>query len=134
MSEGADVPSESLFRASKRRKVFRKRANEKDTPSDTVGAIEANPGPQNEDLSEQPSIVRRPAAKKHGIRFSNHATAGEVTVQSNTQMALVPVVKQDEADVAQTDRFMKPTGKVVIEDKHLYVAPKYDPDNSRVSH
>ncbi|EME42080.1 hypothetical protein DOTSEDRAFT_89573 [Dothistroma septosporum NZE10] len=122
MVEDANTTSESLFRSAKRRKVFRKRTTDEDAPEDPLDATANEPRShilQNESSAEHQPVVRRPAAKKHGIGFSSGSTTGQMTDQTDMQMALVPVVKQDEAEVIPIDRFMKPTGKVVVEDKHL---------------
>lgn len=133
MAENPEPQQEALFRPSKRRKVFRKRVAgddqdgedrqgstaELDEPSGDVNAVQ-------EDHNQSVPVVRRPAAKKHGISFSTSGAANQSIASEglSTRMALVPVIEQEAASALQSDRFTKPTGNVgVVEDKHLYVSP-----------
>lgn len=133
MAEIPENHQESLFRLSRRRKVFKKRtfedhqgAEEKifgtaelDESSEGVNAVQ-------EDPNELLPVVRRPAAKKHGISFSSSGAANQGTARQDVpfESAFVPVVEKEAGSVLQSDRFTKPTGKVdVVEDKHLYVKP-----------
>lgn len=133
MAENPEPQQGALFRPSKRRKVFRKRVAEDDQVAEerqgSVAEFNGSSGDANavqEGSNDLPPVVRRPAAKKHGISFSTNGAANQgITRQDiSTEVALVPVIEQDVGNALQSDRFTKPTGNVgVVEDKHLYVSP-----------
>lgn len=129
MAEKSENHQQPFFRPSKRRKVFAKRTTDDDQGKDerqsstvTEDVSGGDLNASEEDSSRLASVVRRPAAKKHGIGFSSSGAAARQDVPTET--ALVPVVEADAGSVLQSDRFTKPTGDVgVVEDKHLYVLP-----------
>ncbi|KAK4497934.1 hypothetical protein PRZ48_010590 [Zasmidium cellare] len=126
MAENAEEAREALFRPSKRRKVFRKRVTgdeDAEGRQDGIAELTGSNGDVNaveEDSHEGLSVVRRPAAKKHGIGFSSNDATNQTVVRQDVSTALVPVVEQEAGNALQSDRFTKPTGNAgVVEDKHL---------------
>ena len=127
MEDSANVSQEPLFRANKRRKIFRKR----DVANEEEGQT-ANARPESSSLEAYkdekdaaialPTIIK-PAAKRRGLGFSSAGQQRTSNGNTNTEMALVPMPEeQEEQEGIPTDRFVRPTGKVgVVEDKHLYV-------------
>ncbi|CAK4032183.1 Hypothetical predicted protein [Lecanosticta acicola] len=118
--EVAGASTESLFKAHKRRKVTRRRNVDEEWNEDSEG-IQTNsaqgPEPSHDDGDEVLQIVRRPVAKKHGVAF---ASSGPTRKDADAgETALVPVQPGRVEEVITSDRFVKPTGKVVVEDKHL---------------
>lgn len=124
-----DVASESLFRANKRRKVFRKRNDldvDKDGGIKDEGAEDVRGSKDADAVDEGDGSVlrmqKRTGVRKSGIGFSSMDSRRAAPQQHNEETALVPVT-QDIAQEMQNDRFVKPTGReVVTEDKHMYVA------------
>lgn len=121
MSEPKVPATEALFRANKRRKIYRKRNI--DDQDDEGSSLDNGDSRRPESVpSDQMQTVRRPISKKHGIGFS---TAGSKTAPDEapaTPTAVVPFQPGQDDDRAAHDRFVKPAGKAaVIEDKHLYV-------------
>lgn len=124
----ADTAAEPVFRANKRRKVARKRADSEDAGEDKEGqnSVGGGPGAKAIDSSEdkEESALRaqkRAGARKHGIAFSSSG-ARRTTEEGNEGQALVPY-SQDAPSDSHIDRFVKPMGReAVSEDKHMYVA------------
>lgn len=124
--EITDVTAEPLFKANKRRKVIRRRHQDDDQESG-VPAVPAQQQESNDDGEDLgPAIVRRPVAKKHGMGFSSSGAVKASTGGEPTETALVPAQPGRLEETVQSERFVKPTGKVVVEDKHLYVGPISD--------
>lgn len=123
MSEATSSAGEALFRANKRRKIYRKRNVDDETDEGSL----RNEDPNGLDSKSQQgtATVRRPAARKYGIGFS---TAGSKTIPEEmpaTTTAMVAFQPEQDDDQAAHDRFVKPAGKTaVVEDKHLYVFSK----------
>lgn len=133
----ADGSSGPIFRANKRRKVFRKRADSDDKEeSPAVAAVEnvGNGQPLMSDQSIGPgddeqatskhgvSRARRP--KKQGIAFSSNEPASSRPQDRNDETALM-VATEPNPPQQHNDRFARQTGKLVIaDDKHMYVRSK----------
>ena len=123
------MPGEPLFRASKRRKFFRKRtgSEERSASSNQVSQSAEVPIAQGETEDEENGgsgvvrLQRKGVAKKRGIGFTS-SDAPRTENDEAEERALV-VANQDGAQEAtRGDRFVKPTGKVAIaENKHMYV-------------
>lgn len=125
-----EASGEPLFRASKRRKILRKRTGSdasNHSPVAVSNDAEALITKQSSDNDE--SIVtgvvrsqRKGGIRKHGIGFTSGDASRNAEVQNEGQ-ALV-LADEDEAQGGmQSDRFVKPTGRVAVaDDKHMYVA------------
>ncbi|KAK4556070.1 hypothetical protein LTR86_006766 [Recurvomyces mirabilis] len=111
--------SEPIFRANKRRKVFRRRAeddeNLESTPTEVIGDGE------HEGLREPAQRMQKPLAKKHGIAFTSQSRPQPIDMETNDQTAVVAIHSSREANlIPGSDRFIKPTGKTeVTDDKHM---------------
>lgn len=125
-----DTGAEPLFRANKRRKIFRKRPNADEengspTPSASMaaqGASETLAADVDDEMAPAIHRVRKAVAKKHGVAFTSSGRPQQQEVEASVETALVPIHPSREQNVMQTERFVKPTGKTVVEDdKHLYV-------------
>ncbi|CZT25758.1 uncharacterized protein RCC_11427 [Ramularia collo-cygni] len=116
MSESTSA--EALFRANKRRKIYRKR-NVDDEDNEDPPEMRETKDPESP-AQEETQTVKRPATRKYGIGFStagNKAVPEEGTI---AQTAMVPFQSEDDDSSAAHDRFIKPAGKAaVVEDKHL---------------
>jgi hypothetical protein len=119
---------EALFRANKRRKIYRKRdlRDEEDEaseqPSSTANTLDELIASASEASQARSTAVKRPAAKKQGITFSANGPRDATTDLTNIETSVVPFSSVPDEDVSAIDRFIKPTGTaVVVEDKHLYV-------------
>lgn len=121
---------EPVFRANKRRKVFRKRANsqEDDDQTEQIEPHATHPRPDNgqdggnaEATDGQAVQVRRP--KKHGIAFSSSGTGSRQTQNQDQDDALIMTAPPVSGALQQqNERFTKPTGRAVVtDDKHMYV-------------
>jgi len=147
MSALDDVPNSeaALFRPSKRRKVFRKRAEDDDQhdlepATDANGLIDRPPPPievpqdaARPQYSDRPSgamrVQRRPgAARKAGVGFSSAGSSGgRIDHTSNDTdsanidtLVLERIEPTDSAAAIAANRFTAPTGQVVAkEDKHM---------------
>jgi hypothetical protein len=131
MAESADGPS---FRANKRRKVFRKRA-ESDTnddepqlaslqPSGLVSTTDANDitGAGNENATSRSDVSRVRKPKKHGIAFSSLDRPSPRPHNDNEETTMV--ISEPQAVEQENGRFTRQTGKAVVEDdKHMCVSP-----------
>ena len=123
------MPGEPLFRANKRRKVFRKRvgSGERPAPPNQVPQSAEVPVAQGESEDEKHGasglvrLQRKGVAKKRGIGFTS-SDAPRTGDDEAEERALV-VANQDGAqEVVRGDRFVKPTGKVAVaQNKHMYV-------------
>lgn len=129
-----EVPTEPLFRANKRRKIFRKRtdadAEEETLPRETQGADDAAITEQIIEHEQPLRFQRRGGIRKQGIAFSSaegRRSAALEEERQNEERALVPIANEEDA-AAQNDRFVKPTGKVgaAAEDKHMYVRRRWE--------
>jgi hypothetical protein len=123
-----EVEKEPLFRANKRRKVVRRRAEAEDK-SDSADDGDQEPMISNlapiadEDGSAAVRVQRRPNVRKHGIGFTSTSSRRAENAGETEDMALVRVDADGaQDDVPGSDRFVRPTGKVAVaEDKHMYV-------------
>ena len=132
MADDARDSSEPLFRATKRRRIFRQRTDEEQTAAPSNGAaalINRTAGSDIEHGDESVSAMqraRRPASRKQGIAFTSTSTKASQpyapAMEPSDETALVPLHPERAQQMAQVDRFVKPTGKVaVVDDKHMYV-------------
>lgn len=126
-----DATTEPVFRANKRRKVYRKRADSEDeNESGNKNAETAHEAGEltkaadyAEDFEEASALrlQRRSRAGKYGIGFSSAEARRATQPEDNMEAALVPV-SQDAAPDVQIDRFVRPMGReMVTEDKNMYV-------------
>ncbi|KAK3073099.1 hypothetical protein LTR53_005627 [Teratosphaeriaceae sp. CCFEE 6253] len=118
-----EAAAEPLHRATKRRKVFRRRtdddhsgdASEVADPAALSTSIDTTNG-------DGPAIPRsyKPSRRKHGIAFTSSAQSSRPIDEANEEIALVPLDPDGEQEVVQRGRFVKPTGKAaVVDDKHM---------------
>ncbi|KAK0363985.1 hypothetical protein LTR02_003753 [Friedmanniomyces endolithicus] len=126
MADERDSTAEPLFRANKRRKVFRKRDGGKDYDGDEIGTAPAEdvPASTNEERDESAGMVvpraRRPAVRKHGIAFTSTGPATKQQLVDSEEMATIPAHPDREQKEVPGDRFVKPTGKAaVVDDRHM---------------
>ncbi|KAK1059034.1 hypothetical protein LTR74_012923 [Friedmanniomyces endolithicus] len=126
MAEAGDSTAESLFRANKRRKVFRKRDGGKDYDGDEVGTAppEDAPASMTDGHDESAETVvpraRRPPGRRQGIAFTSTGPAAKQELADSEEMAMIPVHPDREQTVVPGDRFVKPTGKAaVVDDRHM---------------
>lgn len=131
MAEEEPVQAEPVFRANKRRKVFRKRAdsaegqNENgDRPYGDATQQATTNNEEDDSISASTGSatqVRRP--KKHGIAFSSVGPAPRQPLDEPSEYPLSVAARQlPKAVQQQNERFIKPTGKAVVaDDKHMYV-------------
>jgi hypothetical protein len=136
MEENANGP---VFRATKRRKVFRKRADsnasgdephvastiqDPESTATTANGTNSTGEPHGEALSlSETTRVRRP--KKHGIAFSSSDPNSSRPHNNNEETAMV--VSEGQPQDVQNGRFARQTGRaVVVDDKHMCVLPPND--------
>lgn len=132
MSESTGAAADALFRANKRRKIYRRRGVDDQDDDGTLNTGDSK-GPVSGVLDET-QTVRRPVIKKHGIGFSTADTKTASAEALATQTAMVPFQPGQDDDRAAHDRFVKPAGKAaVVEDKHLYVFPPRRKTRGRIS-
>lgn len=125
MSEHDETATGPMFRPNKRRKVFRKRVDVDDeavpddaTSTETVVTQPGSPGPAESTLQFQ----RRQPPRKHGVVFTSVEKSQKQELEPEGEMALTRMHPSREQIIDQSDRFVKPTGKVaVVDDKHMYV-------------
>ncbi|KAK5684173.1 hypothetical protein LTS10_004037 [Elasticomyces elasticus] len=120
MADEAESTGEPLFRATKRRKIFRKRNDDDDVDATTTEASAAT-SINSIPYDAEPAIarLRRPVGKKHGITFSS-STAPKQELEPSEDTAMVLVQPDHEQGMVQVDRFVKPTGKAaVVDDRHM---------------
>lgn len=127
-----EAPSEPLFRANKRRKVFRRRDNPEEFDEGTsnrastdgravITKQERAANDENGD-GEMVRVLPRSGARKHGIGFSSAETRQLSQPEENTELAMVLANENESEQVPGSDRFVRPTGRIVAtEDKHMYV-------------
>jgi hypothetical protein len=123
-----DAPNEPLFRANKRRKVFRKRAGSEEPTAaenvtrDSVDAAAGLDGSEHEEIGSSGVVKfqKKAAVKKRGIGFTSSETVrnSEDVVE---ERALVLANNEEPEQTIPGDRFVKPTGRVAVaENKHMY--------------
>lgn len=117
-----DAPG-PVFRANKRRKVFRQRPGSDDEASvsqpgvNPSGASEADDGGKGLVTTQN----RKSGNRKNGIAFSTNVDKRQAEVQ-DTDMAMVLADQSKGPEQIQDHRFVKPTGKTgVVDDRHMYV-------------
>ncbi|KAK5131562.1 hypothetical protein LTR08_000817 [Meristemomyces frigidus] len=128
MTDSEAPATEPLFRANKRRKVFRRR-DDGDTASDapTVRQGAVGAGADQEEAVGPRHIQRKPVVRKRGIGFTSTGRSQtqpapqELEENEETAMMLVhPSREQNVLSTVSSERFMKPTGKAaVVDDKHM---------------
>lgn len=125
MEDSAHGP---IFRANKRRKVFRKRAesdtneDEPHVAADPVALIDGNASESvgEGDSAPRPDITRVRKPKKHGIAFSSSERNSSRPQDENEETAMV--VSEPHAMEQQNGRFTRQTGKAIVaDDKHMCV-------------
>lgn len=118
--------NEPVFRAAKRRKVFRKRVDEDGAleEGDELGQIASEE--TREDADERPVFQRArlgASGRKYGIAFSSAGTPRSAEQDSSQALALVsgnPTTRDETAALIATGRFVAPTGLVgPVEDRHM---------------
>lgn len=125
--------AEPLFRANKRRKVFRKRTEAEDEDDDvpasmTPPALESVSNGSASKIAEPAlgvlRVDKRATTNKRGIGFSSTQQRRQDDAEEDTEGRAVTLAPQTEVqDVSDIDRFVRPTGRVgVTEDKHMYEA------------
>ncbi|KAK5704114.1 hypothetical protein LTR97_003127 [Elasticomyces elasticus] len=120
MADEAEPTAEPLFRATKRRKIFRKRNDDDDVnPTTTEASAAASTNSLPDDAEPAISRLRRPVGKKHGITFSSNTTPKQ-ELEPSEDTAMVLAQPDHEQGMVQVDRFVKPTGKAaVVDDRHM---------------
>ncbi len=118
-----DAQHEPVFRTNKRRKVFRKR-RASDEHVSKAGDGELDMSDQSQAPESVPVVPhRRLGARKNGIAFSSNGSKKAIDEKADDTTALVLAQSNDEQQVMNGDRFVKPMGRVAVtEDKHMYVA------------
>ena len=122
---------EPMFRANKRRKVYRRR-DDGDTESNVPSVQQGVTGAGN-DGDEDGSVRqmhKKHVVRKHGIAFTSTSRSQtqpqtpELELNEATAMMVVPPSREGNVlSTVSTERFMKPTGKAaVVDDKHMYVS------------
>ncbi|KAK0322211.1 hypothetical protein LTR82_006664 [Friedmanniomyces endolithicus] len=126
MADAGDSTAESLFRANKRRKVFRKRDGGKDYDGDEVGTAPPEDAPASmtdghDDSAERVvPRARRPPGRRQGIAFTSTGPATKQELAPSEEMAMIPIHPDRELNAVPGDRFVKPTGKAaVVDDRHI---------------
>jgi hypothetical protein len=137
MEDNANGP---VFRATKRRKVFRKRADsnasgdephvastiqDPDSTASPANGTSSTAEPHEDALSlSETTRVRRP--KKHGIAFSS-SDPNSSRPHNNNNEETAMVVSEGQPQDVQNGRFARQTGRaVVVDDKHMCVLPPND--------
>ncbi|KAK5110501.1 hypothetical protein LTR85_001014 [Meristemomyces frigidus] len=120
-----------LFRASKRRKIFRRRDEEGGEGDATdehwsgKNTLDGGGRAAVDDAHEPSSppalqVQRKPVARKYGIAFNSTNKPQAQPQQQNEEMAMIPTLPSQEQSVGPIDRFVKPTGKAaVVDDRHM---------------
>ena len=115
--------TDPLFRANKRRKVFRKRKDdgeEAKEQSDSEAVQQSNG--EDHEVNQRLRALRKPAARKHGIGFTSSNAPRSEEHDENEDREMMPMHPERQQHIAQADRFVKPTGRIAVgEDKHMYV-------------
>ncbi|KAK0836074.1 hypothetical protein LTR73_000575 [Friedmanniomyces endolithicus] len=135
MADVGDSTTEPLFRANKRRKVFRKRADSNDNDGDEVDSAppQEAPASTNDEHGESVGMIvpraRRPVARKQGIAFTSTGHTTQQEPVDDEEMAMISVHPDREQNVVPGDRFVKPTGKAaVVDDRHILQSGKLPSD------
>lgn len=129
----ADTNEGPVFRASKRRKVFRKRRDDDEasdgdvaTPTGSTAVATNNQDQEVETETREGSVasrhVRPGGARKGGVAFSSTRTANESGTSSvfDTNAPPTPLNPVEHAQA----RFVAPTGHIAsADDKHMWVFP-----------
>lgn len=129
-----EQPGEVLFRASKRRKVVRKRPHQDgpdDEPSPLALAHESGTAitkhhQENDEngVDGMTRVQKKGPVKKFGIGFSSADSSRYTGQEQLEEQALIAVSEDGVSEIPKNDRFVRPTGRVgVTEDKHMYVLP-----------
>ena len=128
MDETEPMDHGPVFRSSKRRKVFRKRADSGGGDAETGRPQAASTTSGNEEDEFESSAPLESAArvrrmKNRGIEFTASDGKPQRPQEESDEAASVTAKRQvPEAVQRQNERFTKPTGKaVVVDDKHMYV-------------
>jgi hypothetical protein len=111
------MDSAPVFRAPKRRKVFRSTIEDVKEPE-----IDAHHGSSSND---EVGVVRKSKtsrAQKKGVMFSNTVISNR---EEGSASALVQAETSSEGFKDMSNRFVSSTGQVVDVDKHMYVTPIY---------
>ncbi|TIA37270.1 hypothetical protein D6C79_08120 [Aureobasidium pullulans] len=125
----ADTDEGPVFRASKRRKVFRKRRDDDEasdgdvaTPTDSTAVATSNQDQEVETETREGSValrhVRPGGARKGGVAFSSTRTANDSGTSSvfDTNAPPTPLNPVEHAQA----RFVAPTGHIAsADDKHM---------------
>lgn len=130
----AEEPANTLFRPSKRRKIFRKRADEDEDDNTATGRDEAHriakaettPGTMTGDeRAGNTTQPRRPGKpRRFGVNFSSASSPRPADQTDKSAMTRVNPVQ--DAISAAAGRFTAPTGQTVQkEDKHMWVPPLF---------
>lgn len=114
--------AEPLFRANKRRKVFRKRKDDGEEEREQSDAEAVQQSNEDHEANQRLRALRKPTVRKHGIGFtSNNASRAEEHDEDENR-EMMPMHPERQQHMAQADRFVKPTGRIAVgEDKHMYV-------------
>ncbi|KAK3679118.1 hypothetical protein LTR37_021431 [Vermiconidia calcicola] len=121
-------PSEPLFRSNKRRKVIRRRADSEDGNEEGLSGIVKDASSTEQMLEDDngapaPVRLQRKGIRKHGIGFNSTESRRTPQQEQSDETALVLANSEDAEEVANSDRFVRPTGKVVVtDDKHIMAA------------
>ncbi|KAI6905761.1 hypothetical protein KC318_g2729 [Hortaea werneckii] len=113
--------AEPLFRANKRRKVFRKRRDdgEEEREQSDAEAVQQSNGEDHE-ANQRLRALRKPTARKHGIGFTSNNASKVEEHDENEDREMMPMHPERQQHMAQADRFVKPTGRIAVgEDKHM---------------
>lgn len=138
MDQANDLPSEPKFRANKRRKIYRRRADEEDGGHTALVAPNAtNDAPEASVVSlhdaddeaaakatrraDMPIPKRSAPSRRGGVGFSSsHAQRPVRAEYEGDNLALVPTDTSTGAVDFASSRFMAPTGQAVVkDDKHM---------------
>ncbi|KAI6792864.1 hypothetical protein KC332_g17299 [Hortaea werneckii] len=113
--------TEPLFRANKRRKVFRKRKDdgEEEKEQSDSEAVQQSNGEDHE-INQRLRALRKPTVRKHGIGFTSSNAPRSEEHDENEDREMMPMHPERQQHMAQADRFVKPTGRIAVgEDKHM---------------
>jgi len=114
------------FRSVKRRKIGRKAYEIDRAPEESVqlavnDAMPVTGQRQKLDKGGVVSIAKKTTgSKKLGIGFSSTDRAS-VKPETTEEQILASSAGEAMREAPQIDRFVKPTGRVILEDKHMYV-------------
>ena len=124
------LPPEPIFRANKRRKVFRRRETAEEesiTPSiapQSTALATVKSEEDSDDSDSATGVVRlqkKAGTKKHGIAFTSSNVKQAKDEEAGFDGALLLASGNEEQQAIPGDRFVKPTGKIAVaENKHMY--------------